>query len=332
MLIDRRHRSRQGFTLIELLVVIAIIAILIALLLPAVMQARESARRTQCKSNLKQLGLALHNYHSTYRTYPIGARAQAGFGPSWMVGILPYIDQANLSNQFDHDSSNNGLPTAPAAINTGLTDGVIISLLRCPSSPLPSTYTVGSAEQMQASYVGISGATNHDSFPAQTITDCCVPPFPVDGQISADGILVANKSVRMSEITDGTSNVIIVGEASNYIKDKDGNRQRIDGSFPSSWITGTSATGTPPDYQGFAPNLPPPSYNITTIRYVPNSSYSQPGIRYNHGPNNPLASAHEGGTQILLADGAVRFLSENINLLTFKQLAARDDQMVVGEF
>lgn len=326
------HRPRRAFTLIELLVVISIIALLIALLLPAIMQAREAARRTQCKNNLKQIGLALHNYHSSNKSFPIGARSQSGFGPSWFVGILPFIDQANLSNQFDHHSANNGLPFSAGASNSSLTDGVVIESLRCSSSPLPATHTFGTTQQMQASYVGISGATNHDSFPANTVSNCCVPPFPLNGQISADGILVPNRSIRASDIIDGSSNVIIVGEASNYLTDKDGNQQRIDGSFPNSWITGTSATGAPPNYQGFSPLFPPPAYNITTIRYVPNAKYDQPGIRNNHGPNNPLASAHEGGTHLLLADGSVRFLSENVNLTTLKRLAARNDQRVVGEY
>lgn len=326
------HRPPRAFTLIELLVSISIIALLIALLLPAIMQAREAARRTQCRNNLKQIGLALHNYHAAHMSYPIGARSQSGFGLSWFVGILPFIDQANLSNQFDHHSDNNGLPSIPGAINSSLTDGVVISLMRCPSSPLPARHTFGATQQMQASYVGISGATDHDQFPAKAVTNCCVPPLPVDGQISADGILVPNRSVRMSELIDGSSQIVMVGEASNYLIDRNGDQQRVDGSFPNSWITGTSATGTPPGYQGFSPLFPPPAYNITTIRYVPNSSYDQPGIRNNHGPNNPLASAHEGGVHLLLADGAVRFLSENVNLTTFKQLAARNDAGVVGQY
>ena len=103
----------RGFTLIELLVTIAIIAILIALLLPAVQQAREAARRTQCKNNLKQIGLALHNYHDVHRTFPIGARWQRGVGPSWMVGLLPFIEQQNLYDRFDMDAPNNGLPVLP---------------------------------------------------------------------------------------------------------------------------------------------------------------------------------------------------------------------------
>jgi prepilin-type N-terminal cleavage/methylation domain-containing protein len=90
-------RRQSGFTLIELLVVIAVIGILVSLLLPAVQQAREAARRVSCKNKLKQIGLAAHNYHDVFGTFPIGARSQRTFGPSWWVGLLPYIDQANIS-------------------------------------------------------------------------------------------------------------------------------------------------------------------------------------------------------------------------------------------
>ncbi|MCA9109603.1 MAG: DUF1559 domain-containing protein [Planctomycetaceae bacterium] len=333
--------SRQrGFSLVELLAVVAIIAILIALLLPAVQMAREAARRTQCKNNLKQLGLALHNYHDTFLTFPIGARRQRGTGPSWYVGLLPYFEQQNVFNQFDMDGPNNGFPTLPPPFgsNNGVVmDNIKLSMLFCPSSPLPEMRENGFApptDQFQPSYVGIAGATNHDGFTFgdQKLSTCCLP-FN-DGQISADGMLIPNRQVKIREVTDGTTNVIFVGEASDYLRDAAGNKQHVDGAFPNSWITGTSAIGTPPNYLNeFGAFVPPPAaYNLTTIRYAPNSSYDQPGVRDDHGPNNPLASAHSGGVHTLLADGSVRFIRENLELNVLKRLSARADGQVEGEF
>jgi prepilin-type processing-associated H-X9-DG protein len=131
-------------------------------------------------------------------------------------------------------------------------------------------------------------------------------------------------------MSDGLSNTIAVGEASNYAIDSAGNRKDIDGSFPVGWITGTTASGTPPNYN---PGFSPTCWNITTIRYAPNSrDYNRPGIRDNHGPNNPLMSAHSGGVHCLLADGSVRFVNETIDVMNLKRLARRDDGRNVDEF
>ncbi len=325
-------RPPRAFTLIELLVSISIIALLIALLLPAVMQAREAARRTQCRNNLKQIGLALHNYHDAHYSFPIGARSQNGFGLSFWPGLLPALDQGNLYQQFDHDSIQNGFPFFSWVKNGPLLDGVIIQAMRCPSSPLEETHPMGIYMHMQPSYVGISGASNEDGFPAKRISFCCSPISPPDGILSADGILIPNANIKLRDISDGTSNMIVVGEASNFILDDNRDKQHVGGAYPMSWITGTFGKDTPPNYEPTNLAFPPPCYNITTIRYSPNSNYDQPGIRNNHGPNNPLASAHEGGVMVLLADGSARFVSENINLTTLKRLAVRDDGYPVGEF
>src|SRR5437868_6781758 len=138
------RRRLGGFTLIELLVVIAIIAVLIALLLPAVQQAREAGRRTQCKNNLKQLGLGLQNYHDVYRTFPLGSRsdpcgASAGtgtYGPSFWVGLTPYIDQAALYNKFSFTGANSSYQGGAAAgtANAAAAAGIAIQSMLCPSS------------------------------------------------------------------------------------------------------------------------------------------------------------------------------------------------------
>ena len=115
-----RREKRRAFTLIELLVVIAIIAILIALLLPAVQQAREAARRTQCKNNMKQIGLALHNYESTSTCFPLGSNAAWDRIPNWRLQIFPYLEQANLYSRMDFNLSFSGLKTAVREVVNGL--------------------------------------------------------------------------------------------------------------------------------------------------------------------------------------------------------------------
>jgi prepilin-type processing-associated H-X9-DG protein len=140
------------------------------------------------------------------------------------------------------------------------------------------------------------------------------------GELSGEGARV-NQVVRIG-VTDGTTNCLMIGECSNWAIDVNGNKCRIDPAHNQSWMTGTNWTGTVPFPTPLTGRL---AYNLTTIRYPPNSSYTQPGVSFNHGANNPLASAHEGGVHVLMCDGSVHFLSENIDLLLLKQLATRDD-------
>ncbi len=198
-------RPRRAFTLIELLVVIAIIGVLVALLLPAVQQAREAARRTQCKNNLMQLGLALHNYEMAYERLPPGTvdlsrpiRSEAkGYHMGWMIQILPYIDQPNVFDHFDfsvgvYDAKN----TPPRATQ--------IQTFLCPSYPIANYGPVG-----LTTYAGC----HHDV------------EAPID--IDNHGVLFLNSSVRYRDIRDGASNTLFVGEHSGD---------------PLGWASGTRAT------------------------------------------------------------------------------------------
>lgn len=154
------------------------------------------------------------------------------------------------------------------------------------------------------------------------------------GKISSSGCLFPNGSIRMADAqVDGASNTICVGEASDYLHDTaDGNRYSIDGAHGLSWISGTNASGVP----GGSPTFSSSNaavYNITTIAYPPNhDNYEKAGIWFNHGPNNPLTSPHSGGVQVVLLDGAVRFLSERVHMTTFRRLAMRNDGEVVGDW
>lgn len=327
-----RHRVR-GFTLIELLVVIAIIAILIALLLPAVQQAREAARRTQCKNNLKQIGLAMHNYHDVSLSFPIGSNTgqNQSFGVSYWAGLMPYFDQANMYSQLSFD----GLHPGWTARNTGIlngraANGLPFSMMLCPSSPLPTMRNTGGGNvTCMPQYVGINGATDDTATPSQfTQTPpqrgCCNCCGSVTGGgiTSRGGLLVVNQAIKIRDITDGTSNTIMVGEQSNFVKNADGTGQnRINGHH--GWLMGTHRWG-------FTNRR---AFNLTTVRYPPNSvTLGIAGVGNNDGPNNGLFSAHTGGVQVLQGDGSVRFLSENVDMLTLRFLCSRGDGQVLGEW
>nr|WP_271870056.1 DUF1559 domain-containing protein [Planctomicrobium sp.] len=317
---------RKGFTLIELLVVIAIIAILIALLLPAVQQAREAARRSQCKNNLKQIGLALHNYHDTVGTFPLGVRRDlpSGWGMSWMVGILPYIDQAPLFNQLNPDIQHSGyVGNGPVA------NRVRLNAYLCPSSPLDAfTHSNARGWVMRPQYVGISGATAGNGFTTASASDfnvsgCC--GSVTAGQIRSDGgVLLPNRGIQIKDIKDGTSNTLVVSECGEFFENAAGNAvDQVNSNH--GWMMGTDRPA-----QRVTNSR---TFNLTTIRYTPNTlDNTLPGTGNNDGANNGIYSAHVGGVQALLADGSVRFLSENIDMLNLRRLATRRDGQVLGEF
>jgi prepilin-type N-terminal cleavage/methylation domain-containing protein len=338
---------RRAFTLIELLVVIAIIAILIALLLPAVQQAREAARRTQCKNNLKQIGLGLHNYHDVFNTLPPGALASSvgGWGTSWYMRILPQIDQAPLYSNFTFNGTHHGW-TSPSGGPEGAANGVIlgqaaITWAICPSSPLPAKRDTGSVFTTISQYHGIMGASTGNGFtnPASSSALCCgcCGGQQATGVISGSGSLVIGRSIGFKDMTDGTSNVMVVGEASNFIWSADpaaGGSKTVVVNGAHGMMMGTPNLTTVENSPGGMFERP---FNLTTVRYAPNApaidnNVNWPGVGDNYGSNNPLSSAHTGGVQILLGDGSARFLSDNVDLLTLRLLSTRNDGKTLGEY
>lgn len=333
-------RRQKGFTLIELLVVIAIIAVLIALLLPAVQQAREAARRSQCKNNLKQIGLALHNYHDTFDKFPLGVRdsVPGGWGISFWIGLLPYMDQAPMYNQMDLSGlspgyTGGGATSTGQTINGPLARGKVIPLLKCPSSPLPDTKDTGGGIFTQISnYAGISGAVNdavpgfvNSSASSQINSDnCCT--CAVQGIHARGGVLVANRALGFRDMVDGSSNIIVVSEQSDFAKNAAGAQVQITNNH--GWMMGTN---------GLSEVTTQRRFNLTTIRYAPNAvkqvgGTALPGVCNNDGANNGVYSPHVGGVQALLGDGSCRFISENLDLTTLKRVATRNDGQVTGEF
>jgi len=296
----RRFLSgEKGFTLIELLVVIAIIAVLIALLLPAVQQAREAARRSECKNKLKQLGLALHNYHDTHLTMPMGQRGWKA-GPARMTyvhALLPFIDQAPYFAliQTRVDTSTTSSYSWPE-INQ------VLTAFTCPSDP--GSGKVGN-EGFHGNYLSCAGSTDFTSDLKRY-----------------NGVMYFLSSVRMRDITDGTSNTLFVGEILAN-KDKADRRGRYwsayDGNTLFSTLNPPNSTVGDVNYQCIAGPLMPcqagsevAGDKSTTI--------------------NSLRSQHVGGVQALLGDGSVRFFSNNINLSTWQYLGSKADGKVLGEF
>lgn len=302
---------KRGFTLIELLVVIAIIAVLIALLLPAVQQAREAARRSQCKNNMKQIGLALHNYHDSLKYFPPGLApcapgvgysgwvSSAGLtGHSLFASILPYIDQAPLYNNLnwnvigvDYDNSS------PDTVHRTMIQNPLPIYL-CPSSPTGALITYNVCVQAVTQYVGIAGST-----PA--------------GTGATSGTFYRRSSVNIAKMSDGTSNTMIVGEYSGLSKTQT-NTQALNHRTGTAWYGG---------YDDGSVTLIMGAYK--SVAFAPNSavaSWTSPTY------NQPLKSAHVGGFHALMGDGSTRFISENILVGTLLNLADIADNQVIGEF
>ncbi|MFM9961670.1 MAG: DUF1559 domain-containing protein [Planctomycetaceae bacterium] len=334
---------RRGFTLIELLVVIAIIAVLIALLLPAVQQAREAARRSQCRNNLKQVGLALANYvDSTKGLYPPGNVASifGGWGPSWLIFVLPYTDQAQVFKKLSFNGVHPGWSCCGDA--TGTANGNVLRdanfpFTVCPSSPLIVMRDTGGGNGPHTQYFGIMGATDGNGFtnPASRVANCCgcCGGQQGTGVITAGGTFGPLESRKLSSMNDGTSNIAMVGEASNFIYNSAGQRvvdvQGVHGILMGSpnLTRVEAAPGGMFERQ----------FNLLTIRYSPNARAidndpAWPGIGDNFGINLPLNSGHTGGVHVAMGDGTVRFLNNNIDMLTYRRLMTRDDAAPITNF
>ena len=318
--------GRAGFTLVELLVVIAIIGILIALLLPAVQAAREAARRAQCSNNLKQIGLAILNYESAHKTLPPGGLATSvgGYGHSWWVRILPFIEQTAIYDKFDQTKYRftgwvGGDDWGGNVYNRDLLRDVYFAFMFCPSSPLPPFVLTSTdhneANTMSATYTGVSGALDHST------TRDKGPTGGAYGKISWGGCLLMDETVTIGDILDGTTNTMMVGEQSGWCIDGEGEKMDC---RSDCWHGFPMGPGNDSWERAF---------NVTCVVHPINErSGTALGIPGNCGPNRPIQSAHPGGAQILLGDGSVRFVSENLPIQTLYDLANKDDGHVLGDF
>ncbi len=348
-------RRSRGFTLIELLVVIAIIAILVALLLPAVQQARESARRTQCKNNLKQLGLAIHNYESTYGLIPMNSDS-ASYSPQ--ARLLPYLEQTNLQNLIDFSQPFLTGPVTNRILNpryVNVANQVIPGFL-CPSDIGPNTYTTTSSP------AGTFGANNY-----MMSLGSARGTF-YDDRYPTDGIVWRLAGAKFRDVTDGLSNTVFMSEAIRGdgldITLPAGTMDRFPYRKTLNMTSGVTSNSAGPGYNGGAgwpsgiinnPDLSVVAMSGTNWRggiggtgrgigwirglnlAVTTNGYLTPNSRIPDIMMHGIGffaprSFHTGGAQVLLGDGAVRFLSDNIDANVHRSLHSKDAGDIVSEF
>lgn len=327
--------KKRGFTLIELLVVIAIIAILIALLLPAVQQAREAARRSQCKNNLKQLGLALHNYLDTNRVFPHTASIPSGYtatvkGWSTQARLLPFLEQESLKKLINFGQNYDVGQNIPVCAKQ-------ISVLTCPSEintrPYPDTPTV-----------------THFPLNYQVNLGTWFVFDPVTGQ-TGDGAFAPNSSFSAAAFRDGTSSTLALAEGKafqSYVRDT-GNPATLGAAPPANAAAVVALAGAAPiqvsghaewvdgraNQTGFTTTLSPNTKVLVSGQDIDFTS-SREGLV--NAPNRPTYSVmtarsyHSGVVQVLMMDGAARSISENISVSTWRALGTRAQREVVGEF
>lgn len=342
-----RHRPGRfrGFTLIELLVVIAVIAILAALLLPAVQSAREAARRSTCRNNLKQIALALHAYHDTmtlfppgmtgYDDPPLGGSVPGHNGLAWSSHILPQLDQQALYEKFDFKYNF----WLYRSLQNNLVTQTILPVYRCPSDQGPTRQTLfGSVlDQATSNYPANFGIGGPGSNCGASSNDFIA------------GIFGINTAIRIRNIKDGASNVLLIGERRMTPGcSADTHATTPDGSFCTFWgaadgadwapvILGTTATGFPcsnvqGQFRGNVAGLPGGSRPIPINR---DSLGERLRVTHSSGTNRTsmgFSSWHQGGAHFAIADGSVRYISDSIDLNTYVNLSARSDGQVIGEF
>jgi prepilin-type N-terminal cleavage/methylation domain-containing protein len=305
-----KRTNRSGFTLVELLVVIAIIGVLIALLLPAVQAAREAARRAQCKNNLKQIGLALQTYHTANNRFPTGASpVEAGFLPrylGWHWRILSYLEGDAASRTAYGESLSCSVNDPDCSMQSKLSHFKIPTFL-CPSCPTDQYPGSTGDIRYLCHYVGIMGPIGTNPATGQNYASSLVDGSTTeDCRVATQGVLLRDDTVKIEDITDGTSNTLVVGELAWE---------------DSQWHTkgwGYAATG---------PNDTLASPTGCLVEACQNIKYGLRQMPRQNGAdanNTSFGSEHAGGAHFATVDGAVRFVQRDIDPLVYRAAASRD--------
>ncbi|WP_339683441.1 DUF1559 domain-containing protein [Gimesia maris] len=342
-MIHPRGKSTRfsGFTLIELLVVIAIIAILVALLLPAVQQAREAARRSACKNNLKQLGLALNNYHSTHGIFPPGnINPGTGSFTAWIAAgqirnhtghlmLLPYVEQTALYNSINFSLATGTADTASiggGGVQTDASGKVItdqnVAIFRCPSdfgSNGGSGYGAFTYTRTNTGSSRHYNCQNNQRTSYGFISHTQTESQNTYGEIASVSkcSFGNNGAARIRDITDGTSNTVLMMES----RMKKWNNFQCSNASAASWIS--------PEFGPFWSQFTRYTFLLPRSFRINQSACTT----HDEGPGRSTpGSYHTGGCQAVMGDGSVRFLSENIHLPTQQNLASIGDGQVLGEF
>jgi prepilin-type N-terminal cleavage/methylation domain-containing protein/prepilin-type processing-associated H-X9-DG protein len=298
------YRARKGFTLIELLVVIAIIGLLVAILLPAIQAAREAARRVQCQNNLRQLGVAMHSFHSARRAFPPGFISRAtstngpGLGTGWAWGahLLPYLEEINLQAKLDREI------LAPVHDLVRVTP---LPIFLCSSDPRPlPTFSVADetgnelTELAFGNYVGVGGTYEVTGYPD-----------------TGTGVLFRNKAIRIADITDGTSSTLMVGERSSAR------------SPQTTWVGAVTNANVPPVNAAYE-NEGPPVLVLTNTGTIEDDRV--PNNRLDHVEDTN--SEHPQGVNFLFCDGSVRIINNEIAARLWVALGTRAGAEITDEF
>ncbi|RCS44640.1 DUF1559 domain-containing protein [Bremerella cremea] len=330
---------KQAFTLVELLVVIAIIGVLVSLLLPAVQQAREAARRMQCSNNCKQLGLAFHNYHDTFRSFPFSWNFTTDMNASsWGTQLLPFMEQGNLADRIDpkvpsfNEAASMGFPSASVTSNLAAI-ATPVEMFMCPSATEAETHEYKIPQGAMASGIPPMDLTWKASRSDYIVTSGVFGDFSTlaysgvgqsdrSGALTNTGYGAASKASRMADILDGTSNTFLVGErlgGSNVYK-----KRQIDPTLTSQlgstqggawadvlngehWVAGSLYDGSYTSSGGPCP------INCSNMR--------------SHG----FFSFHPGGAEFLMGDGSVQFVSSNVSAHTFaSQITAKNGEVIAN--
>ncbi len=303
-MLNLQARKRKAFTLIELLVVIAIIAILIALLLPAVQQAREAARRTQCRNNLKQFGIAVHNYHDIYKQFPNANANSSLSGGSLFVSILPLIDQANGYDLWDFSLSNSD------PVNVAVS-GQRIPVFICPTAAEPRAVPgcdsdAGRAPGNYAVNIGTKDFNQYWSYfgePAPSLDGAIVYTDSADGKTS------------MRDFLDGTSNTLLIGETAYNLPD---------------YKFSSGSCMDEPRYSFTYWANPYPGSTACTTEYAFNPKDELDDGDFDANWVRSFRSDHTGGVFFVLADGSVHFVNDSIDATVLDGLASRNGREVVN--